>query len=809
MKELKKENNNNSSSMNHKNEVRHAIILAAGKSQRFRDKGLKKPKVLLKIGGLRLLERSILTLREAGIEHFRITVGAYREQIMEEMKQIPRLKEMDIEYIECEDYELGNGVSFGAGADGLEKPFLLTMSDHIFSPETIKEFIGKALEEPNLPALACDPNLEEVFDMDDATKVVSDSGKIKSIGKELESYDLVDTGLFYFPAKYGNNIAAQVKAGARSVSNIIQGFMNNEGVRATALVKPMWQDVDYPGMKKEAEKRLVESIVQESDGWVSKNINRFFSTRISLWLSNFDIHPNVVTGIVFLITLIGAWLAASGEYLWIVLGAFIFQIASILDGCDGELARLTFRTSRFGEWFNKITANTRYILFFGALGLSAYRATGANIYIFANVIFGALAFYMITQMLTFAWQQKGAISNLASTNPDKKEDPENSILVDKVFSFWREFTKQDVTALLAFLLSIIFLYQVVFWMALIGTLVMAISISKKINSAQVNENQPNLFSKIDPVIFYLLGIVILCALIYNMDIETVTTSLRDVGKAVLWVFATAILWIICDTLCIANLLQYRVKFIDLIYNQLTGDAYNKIIPLAGLGGEPYKVKHLTNWLDWQTASRSVVQDRLIHSMSGILFTCLATFITIGFGTLGSEYSWLMGITAGILTIIGGGMIWITLSTAPARIAGYLLKKLNLEHEFVPEQLPVGRFVVSLFFKMLGRALNLVEIYAIFVILGIQPEFLDLVAVAAFISFSATIFFVVPQGLGVNELGISAALVLLGHPAAFGLTFGLIRRARMIFWALFGVALHVTVIVAKKVKVSRQMVKVED
>lgn len=89
----------------------------------------------------------------------------------------------------------------------------------------------------------------------------------------------------------------------------------------------------------------------------------------------------------------------------------------------------------------------------------------------------------------------------------------------------------------------------------------------------------------------------------------------------------------------------------------------------------------------------------------------------------------------------------------------------------------------------------------FMIFSLSPNFFDLTAVAGFISTSATIFFIIPQGLGVNELGISTALDILGYTAALGITFGLIRRARMIFWALFGVALHLAVSVVKKFTLS--------
>ena len=89
--------------------VKHAVILAAGKSSRFREKGIKKPKVLLPIGGLRLMERAILTLKAAGVEHFRIVLGAYREQIYEEMSKSPRIQDVDVTFVQCPDFEKGNG----------------------------------------------------------------------------------------------------------------------------------------------------------------------------------------------------------------------------------------------------------------------------------------------------------------------------------------------------------------------------------------------------------------------------------------------------------------------------------------------------------------------------------------------------------------------------------------------------------------------------------------------------------------------------------------------------------------------------
>lgn len=465
-------------------QVSHAVILAAGNGQRFKEKGVELPKVLLKVGGLRLLERSILALENVGIKYFHVVVGAYKDQIIEVMSKSDRLKTFNIEYIECPDYNLGNGVSFGAGAAEIQAPFLLTMSDHIFSTKTLQSFIKSTQQFPDEAALACDADLEGVFDMDDATKVQSKNSKIVQISKTLPTYDLVDTGLFYFPAGYGPKVAKMAKEGAHGVSDIIQQLIADKGIRTAVIPKALWQDVDNPSMKKEAERRLLKMLVKDTDGWVSKNINRFFSTRTSLFLTKFNTDPNVVTTFVFLFTLWGAWMVTSGEYLWIALGGLIFQIASILDGCDGELARLTYKGSRFGAWYDTITDNIRYIVFLAALGIGAYNATGNDIYFYASIILAVFASYTAFIMGRFVWQNGGPLTNLEVTKQVDKNVEENKSFFSKIVKNLRGIEKQDVSAFMAFVLCVIGLYKVMFWIAFAGVIIAAFAVSKSIRNSK-------------------------------------------------------------------------------------------------------------------------------------------------------------------------------------------------------------------------------------------------------------------------------------------------------------------------------------
>ncbi|MEM9917009.1 MAG: lysylphosphatidylglycerol synthase domain-containing protein [Bacteroidota bacterium] len=790
--------------------VKHAVILAAGNGQRFREKGVELPKVLLKVGGMRLLERTILTLKEAGIEHFRIVTGAYGDQIAETLGKINRLKGLDVAFVPCPDFNLGNGMSLAAGAGPVDQPFLLTMADHVFSINMIKEFVHKSLDqEADLPALACDPDIDGVFDLDDATKVESRHGRIHNIGKQIKKYNLIDTGLFYFPKGTGPIIQEKARQGAHSVSEIVGQFIEEQGFRTISIENNFWQDVDNPSMRKEAERRLLKSLIKPTDGWVSKKINRHVSTRVSLFLSRFNVTPNMVTTFVFFFTLYGAYLAASGEYLKIALGGLIFQIASILDGCDGELARLKMLGSRFGAWYDTLTDNARYILFFGSLGYGAYQAGGPDFYFYASIIFLFLGFYVATRMAIFTWNNGGALTNLVVTKTVDDKAAKSSNWWDKIVKSLRGIDKQDVSAFIAFILCVVGLSKVMFWLVFIGSFIVSITITRTFAKASRKKKRQLTLKKPAPFVFYFFGALLLCYLIYKMDVTTVMTSLTEVGGWVFLVFATAIFWILANTMSLANLTNYKIPFLDLLYIQITGDAYNDIIPLAGLGGEPYKIKQLSNFVGLEEGSRTIVHNRLIHSLTGILFTSITGFGAVALVSMTDQWRIPILIASSVFAIVTVGMIWLTLSSVPNKLSGFVLKKLKFIDEFRNESLSPKRFAISFFWKLSARALNLLEIYAIFVVLGYSPDLSYLVMVSAMLSLSATLFFIVPQGIGVSEASVSTAFVLLGLGAQVGLIFGLLRRARIVFWALLGIAIQLTVVLIRKLmarKVQREMVK---
>lgn len=772
--------------------VKTAVILAAGDAQRLQSKrGGEFSKPLLKVGGLRLLERSILTLRASGIEHFRVVVGHMHEALIATMKGLKSLAKIDIEYIICEDFEKGNGISLAAGAGFMEEPFLATMADHVTVVDTIKHFLKKTEEHPSLAQLATDPDPSGVFDLDDATKVETEKGKIVAIGKELHGYDEIDMGLFYFPQGFGQKIQAHVEAGACSVSDVVRAIMQKNDFLSVPLKDAIWQDVDTLEMAREAERRLLKSMVKQNDGPISRYFNRRISQFMSRYLARWGVSPNVITTVVTLITLAAAAMVTSTEYRWVIVGGLFFQFASILDGCDGEVSRIGFRGTRYGALYDVISDNFRYLIFFGCLGVGAYRSSGLEIYIWAIVLLVFLFIFFSAYKARYGFRTRDYSAYLEVPATVEAWSRKNPTIWGRLIIPLRVLIKQDVIAFIVLMLCLANLVSVLFWYGLVGLALISISIVRALEK----EKAANGERLGNPIVFFffLVGLGILGFLISRMPLAEVTHALHSVGFNVLWVFAVAPLWFLANTMALSSLIHHRVGFFNLLYNQLVGEAMNTIVPLAGIGGEPFKVRHLSRWLPLGEASQAIVLDRLIHAVSGLFYSSALLFITIYLVSFSAGLKLSMIFAGSLLAVLGFMLMVFSLSKVPSQLTHFILKRFSSFEVLRQQNLPKSTFVACFGYKLLGRMINLIEIYLILRFLGIAVTPGRMAIVAAFIAASSLFINVIPQGLGVAEAGVTGAFSLIGLAPHMGLTFGLIRRARIIFWALVGIVLFLPVL----------------
>jgi phosphatidylglycerophosphate synthase len=104
------------------------------------------------------------------------------------------------------------------------------------------------------------------------------------------------------------------------------------------------------------------------DGFVSRFLNRPISSRITHLLVKFPIHPSAFTTSIFVLPLVAGVFLQRGDYFSVLLGAAIFQVFSILDGCDGEIARAKNLGSKFGERLDNLCDFLGSLIYVLALG---------------------------------------------------------------------------------------------------------------------------------------------------------------------------------------------------------------------------------------------------------------------------------------------------------------------------------------------------------------------------------------------------------------------------------------------------------
>jgi len=235
-----------------------AVILMAGQGSRLRgpDDAFLKP--FVPVLGRPLILYTLDVLIRAGIKTVNFVVGYESGRMIEQVKQfLP--SDLSASFIENRDWQKQNGISLLAAAGHVSKPFLLTMSDHLFDGAVVDRLLDSS--EPGFLNIAVDRKLDSIFDLEDAMKVQTCGDRITDIGKNLRHYDAIDTGLFVCPVEIFVYLE-RAKSGNRrsdcSLADAVQLMAGDNNVRAIDIGDAWWQDVDTPQMLKYAERQMSE-----------------------------------------------------------------------------------------------------------------------------------------------------------------------------------------------------------------------------------------------------------------------------------------------------------------------------------------------------------------------------------------------------------------------------------------------------------------------------------------------------------------------------------------------------------------------
>lgn len=128
-----------------------------------------------------------------------------------------------------------------------------------------------------------------------------------------------------------------------------------------------------------AEGKLMKALASQTagtDGFLARHLNRRVSRPISRRLVLTPITPNQITLGGASIGMIGAFLLSWTGYWPHLIGALLFLFCIIVDGVDGEIARLKLQETPLGHHLDVITDNIVHIAIFVGIALGLYHDSG-------------------------------------------------------------------------------------------------------------------------------------------------------------------------------------------------------------------------------------------------------------------------------------------------------------------------------------------------------------------------------------------------------------------------------------------------
>lgn len=357
------------------------------------------------LAGLPLALRAVLTLQKEGVARIALLVPEDRTDVAARVKADARVK-IPIDVFPSPTAARG----LRAARDLLSAPFLIARSEAVVDPA-----VYRALKASGLGGAAA------IF--------AAHHGEL--VGPLLATSAVVDA---LGDAELDPTLARLTEEGAARSMDIGAAWAE----RATT-----------PEGRRRAFNALFEACRKPVDGIVARHINRHISIFISKRIVNTSITPNMMSVLTFVLGVAGAVSVALGGYFPMLLGAFLFQWNSILDGVDGELARVRFQHSTLGQWLDTVSDDASNLLFFIGLiiGSAAFTVPLPSGPFPLGKYFGILgwagvvAFVLATVQYYIEMIRRGTGDLYAIDWEFDKKPPQG--FAGKLLVFWRYVLKKD------------------------------------------------------------------------------------------------------------------------------------------------------------------------------------------------------------------------------------------------------------------------------------------------------------------------------------------------------------------------------
>ncbi|MCA1560091.1 MAG: NTP transferase domain-containing protein [Acidobacteria bacterium] len=230
-----------------------ALVLAAGNGDRFQN-GTRQSKLLQPFLGQPLILRTLDTVRQAGITSFEVVLGYQADRVRTVIER--GAVGVSVHFTYNLDWHLENGVSVLAARARLgRRRFALLMGDHLFESPVLSELLQRTPGKDE-SLLAVDSRPADPLVAAEATKVQMEGSRIVAIGKNLDRYDALDTGLFVCAPALFDALEDARASGDTTLSGGIRQLAQRGLMFGVDVGDATWYDIDTLADLQSAETRL-------------------------------------------------------------------------------------------------------------------------------------------------------------------------------------------------------------------------------------------------------------------------------------------------------------------------------------------------------------------------------------------------------------------------------------------------------------------------------------------------------------------------------------------------------------------------
>jgi phosphatidylglycerophosphate synthase len=203
-------------------------------------------------------------------------------------------------------------------------------------------------------------------------------------------------GIYVLSADAVLSLAERRPCRLRSLEQVHAWLILSDSVHCEPVPEEMWQRVLTHEDLISAERKLDQWLVKPTDG-IFARMNRRISVPISRQIIKLPITPNAVSLFTLGVGFAAGLLLARGGYWNMLLGAVLSVSASILDGCDGEVARLKLMESDFGCWLETVCDYLYYLFIFAGITIGLWRNSETKTYLVWGglLLLGAITSFLV------------------------------------------------------------------------------------------------------------------------------------------------------------------------------------------------------------------------------------------------------------------------------------------------------------------------------------------------------------------------------------------------------------------------------